>query len=63
MQFFENLEVLFFNNSLINIGKWGTNEYTNDTVKIVSKIAALGVSLCAVYYIPTNTLIARRGPL
>ena len=44
----------------MNIRRWGTNEYANDTVKIVSKIATMGVSLCAARY--TNTLIVRRGP-
>ena len=44
----------------MNIRRWGTNKYANDTIEIVSKIAAIGVSLCAARY--TNTLIARRGP-
>ena len=63
MQFLKNLEVSFFNNSLINIRRWGTNKYANNTVKIINKITAMGVPLHTTYYIPTNMLIVRRGPL
>lgn len=40
-QFLENLEVLFFNTSLTDITRWGTNRYHNDTIEVVSKITAL----------------------
>ena len=43
--FLENLEVLFFNTSLMDIIKWGTSEYYNDTIEIVTKIAAVSILL------------------
>jgi hypothetical protein len=43
--FLENLEASFFNTSLINITKWGINEYNNNTIEIVTKIAAVSVLL------------------
>ena len=43
--FLENLEVLFFNTSLTDITKWGTSEYHNNTIEIVTKIAAVSILL------------------
>ena len=43
--FLENLEVSFFNTSLIDITKWGTSKYYNNTIKIVTKIAAVSILL------------------
>ncbi|KAF2181008.1 hypothetical protein K469DRAFT_692524 [Zopfia rhizophila CBS 207.26] len=40
-QFLENLEVSFFTAGSANITKWGTNGYSNDSIEIVSKIAAV----------------------
>jgi hypothetical protein len=45
----------------MNIGRWGTNKYANNTVEIISKIAAVDVPFYIIYYILTNTLIARRS--
>jgi hypothetical protein len=41
--FLENLKVSFFNVSLINLMSWGTNEYSNNTVETVRKVAAVSV--------------------
>ena len=41
--FLENLKVSFFNVGLINLMSWGTNGYSNDTVKTVRKVAAVSV--------------------
>jgi hypothetical protein len=39
--FLKNLEVSYFSNGLSNITKWGTNRYPNDTIEVVSKVAAV----------------------
>ena len=41
--FLENLEASFFNTGLTEITKWGTNEYPNDAIDVVSKIAAVSI--------------------
>ena len=43
--FLENLKVLFFNTGLTDITKWGTSEYYNNTIEIVTKIAAVSILL------------------
>jgi hypothetical protein len=44
-QFLENLEVSFFTAGSSNITKWGTSGYSNDSIEIVSKIAAVSALL------------------
>ena len=39
--FLENLEVSFFQAGLADITKWGANRYPNDTIEIVTKVAAV----------------------
>jgi len=39
--FLENLEVSYFSSGLSNITKWGTNGHPNDTIEVVSKVAAV----------------------
>jgi hypothetical protein len=39
--FLENLEFSYFSSGLSNITKWGTNGYPNDTIEIVSQVAAV----------------------
>ncbi|KAI9772443.1 MAG: hypothetical protein M1840_000646 [Geoglossum simile] len=38
--FLENLEFSFFNTGLMQITTWGTNQYPNDTTKVIRKVAA-----------------------
>lgn len=42
--FLENLKVSFFNVGLTNLMSWGTNGFSNDTVRTVRKVAAVSVS-------------------
>lgn len=44
-QFLENLEVSFFCAGLANITDWGANGYSNDSIEIVGKIAAVRILL------------------
>lgn len=39
--FLENMEVSFFNASLTNLTEWDTSRFPNDTIGVVSKIAAV----------------------
>jgi len=39
--FLENLEVSFFQTGLTNITKWSTNGYPNDTIEVVTGVAAV----------------------
>jgi hypothetical protein len=39
--FLENLEAFFFKSGLANVTTWETTGYSSDTVKIISKIAAV----------------------
>jgi hypothetical protein len=39
--FLENLESSYFQTGLQNVSKWGTNGHPNDTIEILSKIAAV----------------------
>jgi hypothetical protein len=39
--FLENLELSFFNMSLTNLGQWGTNGYSNNTIQAIEQIAAV----------------------
>jgi hypothetical protein len=41
--FLENLKVSFFNVDLINLMSWGTNGYSNNTVKTVRKVATVSI--------------------
>jgi hypothetical protein len=43
-QFLENVEVNFFSTGSANITEWGTGGYSNDTIDIVSKIAAVSLT-------------------
>ena len=43
--FLENLEVSFFQAGLANITKWNTTGYSNDTVEVVTKVAAISALL------------------
>jgi hypothetical protein len=49
--FLENLETSYFLTGLTNITRWGLRVYPNDTVEIVSKVAAVTVLLLR---IPSN---------
>lgn len=42
--FLENMEVSFFNASLTNLTEWDTSRFPNDTLEVVSKIAAVSIS-------------------
>jgi hypothetical protein len=39
--FLENLEVSFFQAGLANITKWSATGYPNDTIEVVTKVAAV----------------------
>lgn len=39
--FLENLELAYFSSGLSNITTWGTSGYPNDTIEVVSKVAAV----------------------
>jgi hypothetical protein len=39
--FLENLESFYFQTGLQNVSQWGINGYSNDTVEILYKIAAV----------------------
>jgi hypothetical protein len=39
--FLENLEMSFFQTGLTNITKWSTNGYPNDTIEVVTGVAAV----------------------
>ena len=39
--FLENLESFFFKSALTNLSAWGTMGYSNDTVELISKVAAV----------------------
>jgi hypothetical protein len=41
--FLENMQVSFFNAGLKNLTEWGASELRNDTMEIVSKIAAVSI--------------------
>jgi hypothetical protein len=43
--FLENLETSYFLTGVTNITQWGLRGYPNDTVEIVSKVAAVSVLL------------------
>lgn len=52
--FLENLEVSFFQTGLTNITKWSTNGYPNDTIEVVTGVAA--VSGLAPKFVNTNPI-------
>jgi hypothetical protein len=39
--FLENLELSFFQAGLANVTKWSANGYPNDTIEVVTKVAAV----------------------
>lgn len=43
--FLENLESFYFQTGLQNTSQWGINGYPNDTVEILSKIAAVSFAI------------------
>jgi hypothetical protein len=43
--FFENLESSYFQTGLQNVSHWGTNGHPNDTLEILSKIAAVSFTI------------------
>ena len=59
--FLKNLEVLFFNIILTNIKRQGTNRYHNNTIKVITKIAAISKLHLKVQKTILNTLTVRRG--
>ena len=54
--FLENLEVSFFQAGLANITKWGAYGYPNDTIEVVTKVAA--VSALAPKSANTNLMLS-----
>ena len=60
--FLENLEFSYFSSGLPNITEWGTNGYPNDTIEIVSKVAAVSEFLPPNPGALTDVHIARRSP-
>lgn len=60
--FLENMQVAFFNAGLKNLTEWGTSELRNDTMEIVSKIAAVSMAGSSHVVQCHNTCVARRGP-
>lgn len=59
--FLENLEASYFSSGLSNITKWGTDGYPNDTVEVVSKVAAVS-DFPSNPRTPAYVHVARRGP-
>ena len=43
--FLENLESSYFQTGLQNISQWGANGHPNNTVEIISKIAAVSLKI------------------
>lgn len=39
--FLENMEASFFNSGLTNLTEWGTSGFPNDTIEVITKIAAV----------------------
>jgi hypothetical protein len=39
--FLENLELLFFKAGVVNLIKWSAKGYPNDTIEVVTKVAAV----------------------
>ncbi len=60
--FLENLELSYFLSGLLNITEQGTNRYPNNTIKIVSKVAAISEFLYPNPGALTDVYIVRRSP-
>lgn len=60
--FLKNMEVSFFNAGLKNLTEWGASGLRNDTMEIVSKIAAVSTISFSDIVPCYNICVATRGP-